>query len=57
MVDRYIKELKSLNFFFRKKTIDDSSTGGEGETKLARVLNTFDLTALGIFILIFSHYK
>ena len=50
MVDRYIKELKSLNFFFRKKTIDDSSTGGEGETKLARVLNTFDLTALGIYL-------
>ncbi len=40
----YIRELQSLDFFFRKKQIDKSNLG---ETKLARVLNTLDLTALG----------
>jgi hypothetical protein len=49
MFNRYWNELTSLNFFFRKKTIDDSSSStGDGETKLARVLNTLDLTALGL---------
>lgn len=41
----YLRELQSLDFFFRKKQID---TNNLGETKLARVLNTLDLTALGI---------
>lgn len=36
----------SFRFFFRKKRIDH---GNLGETKLARVLNTLDLTALGNF--------
>ena len=40
-----IREIYSLNFFFRKKQIDQDSIG---ETKLARCLNTLDLTALGI---------
>jgi amino acid transporter len=35
----------NFDFFFRKKRIDDDNVG---ETKLARVLNTLDLTALGI---------
>jgi hypothetical protein len=34
-----------FDFFFRKKSMDEDNIG---ETKLARVLNTFDLTALGI---------
>jgi hypothetical protein len=34
----------TFDFFFRKKRIDHDNAG---ETKLARVLNTLDLTALG----------
>lgn len=41
----YIHELLSLDFFFRKKQIGRKDLG---ESKLARVLNTLDLTALGI---------
>lgn len=47
----WIKQIKSGEFFFRKKRIDsdDGESDSTGETKLARVLNTFDLTALGIY--------
>lgn len=37
-------DLCSFDFFYRKKRVD---TGNLGQTKLARVLNTLDLTALG----------
>jgi hypothetical protein len=40
-----MREIFSFNFFFRKKQIDNNNLG---ETKLARCLNTLDLTALGI---------
>lgn len=42
-----IRELKTFDFFFRKKHIDNKDNG---ETKLARVLNTLDLTALGYLL-------
>ena len=46
----WIEQIKSGEFFFRKKRIDsDEGESDSGETKLARVLNTFDLTALGIY--------
>ena len=38
-------ELKSFEFFYRKKRINNENMG---ETRLARVLNTLDLTALGV---------
>jgi hypothetical protein len=49
-VDSWTAQIKSGAFFFRKKRIDSDSDSNEnsGETKLARVLNTLDLTALGI---------
>lgn len=40
----YFQELLSFDFFFRRKQISNKDLG---ETKLARVLNTLDLTALG----------
>ena len=43
--DNWISQMKTGQFFFRKKKIDFDEDSGE--TKLARVLNTFDLTALG----------
>lgn len=44
----WITQIRSGDFFFRKKRIDsDESESDSGKTKLARVLNTFDLTALG----------
>lgn len=36
------------NALTRRKRTDDSSNGDTSETKLARVLNLFDLTALGV---------
>jgi hypothetical protein len=45
----WIEQITSGEFFFRKKRIDSDDGESSGETKLARVLNTFDLTALGIY--------
>ena len=56
-MDSYLSQLKSFEFFFRKKPLDDgnknsindNNNGNNGnEARLARVLNTFDLTALGV---------
>ena len=44
-VDAWIGQISSGKFIFRKKKIDSDEVSGE--TKLARVLNTLDLTALG----------
>ena len=44
MAASFLDQFKTFHFFFRKKRID---TNDLGETKLARVLNTLDLTALG----------
>lgn len=48
MAAGFIDQFKTFHFFFRKKRID---TNDLEETKLARVLNTLDLTALGNFII------
>ena len=48
MAAGFIDQFKTFHFFFRKKRID---TNDLEETKLARVLNTLDLTALGILLL------
>jgi hypothetical protein len=46
----YCEQLVSFDFLFRKKKFDDDEgeQGGSGGNRLARCLNTFDLTILGI---------
>lgn len=48
MAAGFIDQFKTFHFFFRKKRIDGNDLE---ETKLARVLNTLDLTALGNVII------
>ena len=44
MAQQYFRSILKFDYLFRIKRVDNDDIG---ETKLARVLNTLDLTALG----------